>query len=136
LSATGSAKTYDWNDQTLWFTPVGVGGAESGSVVHNLIGNVAEYVLDANGEVPPALPTAVSDFVQKHAATLKVIGGSALSDPALPPDAPQPVVLAEAQEGYSDVGFRLAFSAGTMSNASLAAKVNKLLEPLPVLPLR
>ncbi len=129
-----SGASLDVSDGTLWFTPVFLG---QGDGLKNLVGNVAEFVLDVPvSDEPEARPGAASAFIAENASKLHIIGGSALSDPAIPVDQPQPVVLEEAQEGYADVGFRLCFSAGFEGGQSLAARLNRLLEPLPTLPVR
>ncbi|MBM4032597.1 MAG: hypothetical protein FJ291_12535 [Planctomycetes bacterium] len=115
----------DADDKTLWFAPVG-----AGPELQHLVGNVAEMVLDQPtaaafeeallkaAEKPKA--EAFRDFALKHAAALAVIGGSALSPPELwdgkarPFDKPWPLPFDKAKEGrdsFSDVGFRLAFTA-------------------------
>ncbi len=122
------------SDGTLWFTPVGEG---SGGTIRNLVGNVAEYVLDVPAaEQPEPKPGATDRFLELHAAQIRVIGGSAISDPAIDPGQPQPLVLDEAKEGYADVGFRLCFSAGFAPGGgqSLASRINRLIEPLPTIP--
>ncbi|HNB60850.1 MAG TPA: hypothetical protein PK308_11065, partial [Phycisphaerales bacterium] len=43
----------------------------------------------------------------------------------------QPVLLAEAREGYADVGFRLAFSVGGDSDLTVAQRAAGILTPLP-----
>lgn len=132
LSPSGAA--LDVSDGTLWFTPSSVG---QGDLLKNLVGNVAEFVLDVPAsDEPEARPGAAAAFITENATDLHVIGGSALSDPAIPVDKPLPVVLDEAHEGYADVGFRLCFSAGFKGGQSLAARINRLLEPLPTLPVR
>ena len=132
ISPSGAAT--DVSDGTLWFTPVFAG---QGDVLKNLVGNVAEFVLDVPvSDEPEARPGAAAAFITENASKLHIIGGSALSDPAVPVDQPLPVLLEEAQEGYADVGFRLCFSAGFKGGQSLAARLNRLLEPLPTLPVR
>ena len=79
-----------YNDGDLFFDDVAPGG---GQTFNHLVGNVAEYAA-ADGQV-------------------YVIGASALSPPTRPID--QPIEVTDwrdaANQGYSDVGFRLAFSA-------------------------
>jgi hypothetical protein len=44
------------------------------------------------------------------------------------------VVLAEAREGYADVGFRLAFrSADPNADGTMAERISSLLTPLPTI---
>ena len=99
------------DDGLVWFGQVDCGG---GRLFHHLVGNVAEYVyanpadLEALTETSVRTATAVLD---EHSDKLFVIGGSAFSSPNLPFDKPVPVDLEAAASGYSDVGFRLAFTA-------------------------
>jgi hypothetical protein len=75
------------NDGVLWFheTPA------AAPVFVDLVGNVAEMVTDEAGKVC-------------------VIGGSALTPPSRPNDKPFPIGADQGASGFSDVGFRLAFS--------------------------
>ena len=101
------------SDGFLWFGPVGIG---SGRPFRNMIGNVAEFVFDAPQEVgqlavtPADTPEGVQQIFDAHSDALYVIGGSALSPPRLKLDQPYPVDSIMGREGYSDVGFRLAFA--------------------------
>jgi formylglycine-generating enzyme required for sulfatase activity len=137
----GSTASVD--DGTLWFRPVREGGAAGEGEparMRDLIGNAAEWVMFAGkGELPEARPRAVLDFVARNAAQVRVIGGSALSDPGIEPGRALEVNIQDASEGYADVGFRLAFSvpgavAGT--GMGLAAQIDRLLTPTPMLPAR
>jgi hypothetical protein len=101
------------------FRGVGDGDNYSG-VFHDLIGNVAEYVMDAPvvlaEKVAVAPPLAGNDIVARvtdwfspeHLAGVCVIGGSALSPPGLDPT--KPCLLPRNANQFSDVGFRLAFT--------------------------
>lgn len=109
----GDATSRATTDGVLWFAPALA--PIDAPLATNLIGNVAEYVMDA-----PALaatngrPTAAQAmaYAAEHAKKTYVIGGSALSAPETPTDTPLPLVEPdELTSGYSDVGFRLAFSA-------------------------
>ena len=78
----------------------------------NLVGNVAEFVFDdpaALAKVEPT-PAEVDKLLRASIDKLRVIGGSALSSPDLKVETPYPVDPAELH-GFSDVGFRLAFTA-------------------------
>jgi hypothetical protein len=120
------------DDGVAWFAPVDQGG---GAVVHHALGNVAEYVLEpADGPLPPARSGAVSEYLGRARGGLKVVGGSAMSPITWDPATPSDVVLADAGEGYADVGFRLAFSGGEVLPRALAARLLRRLEPLPLLP--
>lgn len=76
------------NDGILWFREVPM----NASVFVDLVGNVAEMVSDDGG------------------AKVGVIGGSALSPPDRDVRMAYPIVVEQAASGFSDVGFRLAFS--------------------------
>ena len=78
------------NDGVLWFREVPV-SPRPPEVFVDLVGNVGEFVTDSSGKVC-------------------VIGGSALSPPTRPTDKPFPIAADQATTGFSDVGFRLAFS--------------------------
>ena len=137
--AAARGRANAWDDGTIWFRAVGEGG---GDVVHNLVGNVAEYVIDAPVTDPPSGTGAgVKQFLENDAVKVGVIGGSALGDPAMAVDKVQWVNLMDAGDGYSDVGFRLAFSVGSGAASEvgaekrpLAERLSRILDPLPVLP--
>lgn len=78
-------------DNFVWFDEVGSQSRDGN--FHNLFGNVAEYLYD------------------ESTSRFYVAGGSALSPPELNPVTPYPVETATAIGGFSDVGFRLAFTA-------------------------
>ncbi|HUT32686.1 MAG TPA: SUMF1/EgtB/PvdO family nonheme iron enzyme [Planctomycetota bacterium] len=120
----------DADDGALWFSPVG----SPGGGFQHLAGNVAELVFDQPAAFDdaflkaPAAPAAeaVRGFVQKHEASIGVIGASALSPPELwdgkarPFDKAWPLGLVKGREGkdsFADVGFRLAFTAPTETPA-------------------
>ncbi len=122
------------SDGWLWFRPVDQGG---GRVFHNLIGNVSEWVFEEpakldriSGATPEAVNAAMDDFKQ-----VKVIGASALSPAGQDPATAQGLrSLGSAREGYSDVGFRLAFSTGAGGGAGKPAeRLARLLRSTPYL---
>lgn len=109
------------DDGALWFGEVQGGG---GKGFHHLVGNVAEFVYE-----PPKAPEQIGKYsapafhelLLKNPEAIRVIGGSALSSPELwngrdkPYDTTYPVDLSAsrgefAKTGYSDVGFRMAFT--------------------------
>ena len=106
------------SDGFLWFAS----SSHDSANWSNLIGNVSEYVVDtapdALATVDPDL-TAVRSAIDRTVEKWSVIGASALSGLTLRGntpaklDAPYAIPsLREARMGYSDVGFRLAFSEG------------------------
>lgn len=123
------------DDRALWFEPAAAD--EDSESIRHLIGNVAEFVLNADSAAAPVDPRdpAADAFFQERASDFAIIGGSSLSDPTRDAAAARPVNLAAAVEGYSDVGFRLAFSSKFIGPAaeSLAGRVHRLLESTPYL---
>jgi hypothetical protein len=102
------AQTRGWSDGILFFDKVTTGSDR----VKHLIGNVAEFVgADAGG------------------SSLAVVGGSALSPPDAPVDQPKPLDPADAAVAFTDVGFRLAFSATGAPPAVAAAPAREPLAP-------
>lgn len=126
------SKVHEIRDGTLMFrTVTGTGG----SVFLHLGGNVAELVCDA----PDAFDTipgtqrrtrdGILKFAQSPAASrIGVIGGSALSPPELELDKAYPVP--SPTESWSDVGFRLAFTAPAKNTAE---RLKWVLEEQPYL---
>jgi hypothetical protein len=96
------------DDGALWFSDVHSGSA---NLFWHLVGNVAEYVTQDGNQVG-------------------VIGGSALSPPELQVDQFYEVDRRYDTTGFSDVGFRLAFSAGEITGA---AQVSLILGSAPFL---
>lgn len=88
------------DDGVLWFRGVAAGGAER---FHNLVGNVAEFVIDPTS---PSAPKAV-------------IGASALSVAEIEVAVPYPA----AARGYSDVGLRVAFTLDRLTAGQRAAQL-------------
>lgn len=129
----GPGKVAESEDGALLFSPVQAGCGEK---VINLVGNVWEWVLDgASADGVAAKVAAIDTFVTEHAAAIRVVGGSAFSDGS-DPASPREVEAFAAREGYSDVGFRLAFGASAAKPMSLKAQLDRLLEPLPLLTVR
>ncbi|MBS0187518.1 MAG: hypothetical protein JSS51_05585 [Planctomycetes bacterium] len=127
-----SALTF--NDGYLWFAPV----SRDSEGWSYLIGNVSEIVLEGAGDEMATVDTsadAVRPFVEKAAEKWRIVGASALSAITLREgkaydalEGYQYPSLREARMGYSDVGFRLAFSEGGTGRpretpAELLAKV-------------
>jgi hypothetical protein len=118
------------DDGTLWFAEV---DSDKDHVFHHLVGNVAEYVLEdpARGQEALVVGTKlrageVQAFLENtKGAGLAVIGGSALSPPEVKWDDPYPCKLLKARDAFSDVGFRLAFTA---SQPRLRSRVVELLK--------
>jgi hypothetical protein len=127
-----AARVTDADDGVLWFSPM---GSESG--LTDLVGSVAEFVHEAPDAFEeafkePSKPSAtrLREFLDGTARALKVVGGSALSPPELwdgsadrPFTRAYPAGLVKARQGYSDVGFRLAFTAPRVAPVSLVRRV-------------
>jgi formylglycine-generating enzyme required for sulfatase activity len=102
----------------------------------DLIGNVAEYVTDqpipANQWPAPSKSiTAAKSFVESHAQSFRVIGGSALSAPELSTTEPLTLDNAASDRGYSDTGFRLAFTAAEIPFKDRAMALAARIQYLP-----
>lgn len=131
-----SARAHAWADGRLWFEK---GEAEGDRPFRHLVGNVAEFVL--MGTPPPGLMTdrvdsptsalAGIEGASKGGGVFGVVGGSALSPPELPVDRAMPVPSGWPRQGYSDVGFRLAFSPGL--ETPLIVQVGEALRSAPFL---
>lgn len=114
------------DDPILWFRPV-----NKSDYFADLIGNVAEYVWESPAEIEKlplnALDQDVKTLLEKPESNqLFVIGGSALSPKELNPLTPYPVDLgkkSQAWKGYSDVGFRLAFTAQPRTSHELLQRI-------------
>jgi len=116
-------------DGFLWFDKV---GTDTGRPFRHLVGNVAEFVYDAPGAVQAIktmTPEAIQGLLKTPAggASARVIGASAISPPQVPRDKPQAIGSPAEKEGFSDVGLRLAFSAGP---ERLQSRVLRLLKGL------
>jgi hypothetical protein len=116
-----SSTTGTYNGSVLWFRNVGHEPGFPTSLgqgyIHDLIGNVAEYVFDA-----PTASAVIKDnkittddvdaLLAANRNKVGVIGGSSLSLPTLPVDKPSIVALDnQADSGFADVGIRLAYTA-------------------------
>jgi len=118
------AKALPGDDGTLWFAAV---DSDKAATFHHLVGNVAELVCEAAEEMEELKVRSAADaerFFQAKADRFRVIGGSALSPPAIRPETPARLAAKEAAFGYSDVGFRLAFTAPA---ESLGVRLRRLL---------
>jgi hypothetical protein len=107
LAAAGlGAIPANFDDGSLWMRPVGTGKTFS-----DLYGNVAELVFDDPEKFQKHQDKSfqgIKGFLDQSAAQLFVVGGSFMSAPELGVDRQQLVNL---ENGYADLGFRLAFVA-------------------------
>lgn len=122
--ATTQRVSDNQRDGLLWFGQVQVG---AGRVFTHLVGNVSEMVYDdAEGFSLLANPSSedIQSLLEQGHVNLSVIGGSALSPDELQVDQPYAVDWQDAQKGFSDVGFRLAFS---IPNETMYQKFRRLI---------
>jgi hypothetical protein len=98
----------DQDDQWVWFEQV----IEGATGFAHLRGNVAEYVLSgAPEELASPDARGAADVVKRRAREIGVMGASALSAPEVRPETVYPAPQTDAETGWADVGFRLAFTA-------------------------
>jgi formylglycine-generating enzyme required for sulfatase activity len=128
------------SDGVLYFNHVNEPTASeaNGPVFYNLIGNVWEYTYEQPLEVEKLQSTAPEDIyklIGNMYAQVRVIGGSALSNPDIAINEPKAPKRTEALRGWSDVGFRLAFSTGAGAGGSGTPKqrLMSLLQTTPYL---
>ncbi|GJQ30799.1 MAG: hypothetical protein HBSAPP03_26830 [Phycisphaerae bacterium] len=126
---TDNKVAVEGRDGWLWFRPVNDGG---GRDFKHLEGNVAEWVYTNAAALDALLKpdmAAVNAVFGRFGEGLGVLGASALSPPEYAPEAVLPCVqggptqtqrgfyLTESSVGYSDVGFRPAFTTGAGGGA-------------------
>jgi hypothetical protein len=103
------------DDGVVWFLPVGQGNDQA--FLH-LVGNVAEFVFEEPStlESAPATREGVRSVIGQG-EKVGVIGASALSPPEVKPDEVY-LLRPGGPKVFSDVGFRLAFSAPREAGAT------------------
>jgi formylglycine-generating enzyme required for sulfatase activity len=115
------ASTQD--DGVIWLRPTDAGKIGEGAAFRDLVGNVAEFVFESPAALEKAPATAAGVLAVLAKDSIRVIGGSALSPESVEPATPQ--TLGSANPGianFSDVGFRLAFTAPRAAGAAGAAE--------------
>ncbi|MDX2132093.1 MAG: SUMF1/EgtB/PvdO family nonheme iron enzyme [Planctomycetota bacterium] len=107
------------DDGVLWFAPVD-GGTPSAGGFRHVVGNVAEFVLDGEASAQLVAPTreAIEGLIGKNGANVRVMGASALSPAEIAPESAERVRAVQVNVAFSDVGFRLAFSAPRAAGAA------------------
>lgn len=108
-------------DRSLWFLPVSQTG--HGEPFKHLRGNVAEVLFENSERLDGLTPAAV--LGNTDWSGLKIAGGSALSPVEV--DTGQVYNAPSANAWYSDVGFRLAFSAGEGKPKPLIVQAGQVL---------
>lgn len=96
------------DEPSFLMAPVDVG---PGKTFKHLIGNVWEWVLVDGAKFERLGPDEIKPKSISPASDVRVVGGSALSSPTISRTQPQTAVAARAAGGFTDVGFRVAFSA-------------------------
>ncbi len=127
------APAFSWTDGTLWFRAVGSGADRP---LRHLVGNVGEFVLDGLNDSSllgdrGGGTDAVARSIAGRSVVLGVIGASALSPPSVAPDRAVVPPTDTGRLGYTDVGFRLAFSPGV--EVPLVVLLDELLADAPFL---
>lgn len=124
---TAAAQAY--SDRTLWFWET---ERPSDGRFSNLVGNVAEMILTDVEEadaLPVAAPLAACETATgQQWSRIAVIGGSAQSPGEARVDAAIPFKPSLDGPYYSDVGFRLAFTAANTGGPTILSMLSKELE--------
>lgn len=111
LVGKSAVPSVDTTDNYVWISEVTSG---PGSRFKNLIGNVAEIVAENPSSIEgKTFATAPEARTAASAAQPKIIGASALSPSELVATQAYDVSAGAVGVGWSDVGFRLAFSGGS-----------------------
>ncbi len=112
------------DDGIVLFREVDAGGSKG---VHDAVGNVAELVF-ADPGVQGTMPGDAAGLVEAASkfAEVRVMGASALSPQEEDPAEPQVIRTDPARSSFSDVGFRLAFSAVGTAAGGAAAGTERL----------
>ncbi|MBX3407661.1 MAG: hypothetical protein KF869_12955 [Phycisphaeraceae bacterium] len=128
--AFDAGETLAWDDGWLFFAPVAVGTQDA---TPHVLGNVAEFVTVDVWPVAKNNVDAVR-WAAKNAQQLRVIGGSALFHLQMDPFVAHEIDVIDSNEGFADVGFRMAFAAPARSPAGdIASAVLGVLTPTPYL---
>ena len=111
------------------FRPVGT----SQHVFHDLIGNVAEFVIEDTAHESERLPIehhqlgakVITDWFTGtgHTHEVAVIGGSVLSPPDLNPMVPYKLPADGKATAFADVGFRLAFTDPKLTESPMQSSI-------------
>lgn len=121
------------DDGVLWFVPVG----EGSPTPVNVLGNVAEFVVDSSDGFDRLADIRRATIEQALGRGVRVVGGSALSPKRIDPMTPRAVESTRLREGYSDVGFRLAFTAPAKAAGTVdAATVGTALKAAGFIPVK
>ena len=113
------------DDGTVWFRPVDrPDGSAAGSAApfRDLVGNVAELVFEDSKSLEQVAPTRAAIAAAVTGDKLRIVGGSALSPAAQNPTDVQKFPGNPVTRRYTDLGFRLAFTAPRAAGAAGASE--------------
>lgn len=127
--ADADDKSLDIDTPAIFFASVGEG---PGRVFKHLYGNVAEFVLTDPMYAESLKYLTLKERDLSKAQDLRVVGGSGLSNPSVKRDEAFVPDGLFTPKGFSDVGFRLAFSSDRgLAQQVLGKKTNEVLATLP-----
>ena len=119
-------------NSSIWFRRVDAKPVTAANPMHDLVGNVAEYVFDDPAATKALQPAGMHPTLDEIDAAIAnapdkvaVIGGSSLSSPEIPLTVPQQIDMDSAYAGFSDVGIRLAYTAPFDSIEVVLARIFK-----------
>lgn len=131
------------NGDHLWFRPVVAAAADQPTQFRDIVGNVAEYVFNdpdslvfgMNDRSTHTVAQILPNLADQQQADLYVVGCSSLSQPETPPTRLLSLRTPAHLRVFSDVGFRLAFSAdGPGAQMTRTVRVERFLEAVAYVP--
>jgi class 3 adenylate cyclase len=130
--AAKSGEVFPHNDGYVFFAPANTPVKPGKRFVH-LIGNVAQLVYENPAEIDNLPAGEAQSFIENNLGQFGVIGGSALGEVADLTKFQQPIMIPKGNKnakdfGWSDVGFRVAFSPSKPAPVGEQSRTDRIAE--------